>query len=56
MSDVLCWQLHVFGFMFHCFIFQLFLQDGDAGYDKCQKLSGLIGKLCTEYKQQASHF
>ena len=43
--------MFVFAFVFVSH--QVFPQDGDAGYDKCQKLSGLIGKLCTEYKQQA---
>lgn len=28
-------------------------KDGDDGYDKAQKLSTMLGKLVTEYKQQA---
>ena len=28
-------------------------KDGDDGYDKAQKLSNMLGKLVTEYKQQA---
>ena len=28
-------------------------KDGDDDYDKAQKLSTMLGKLATEYKQQA---